>query len=455
MKKALIISSSFIVFVFSLATIAQTGWGATLGKPTGRVLLISDIHFDPLADLSILEDLTNNPADQWEGIFAKSKQNQYARAPADTNYPLLKSALCAAKAQGPYDFVIASGDYLRHNFQERFPAVSKRTSDPAAFATKTVVFVINALQKTFGVPVYVALGNNDSSTGDYDVDPLSAFLVTLGHSIGVLAKDPEAEADFCTGGYYELAHPDLANEEIIVLNTVLWSRPYGIIGSKVVEPGLSEMDWFAEKLNQAETLRHKVILVMHIPPGLDSYSCSRQKNGRAPIEFWENAFLTKFCDLIREHGGIIQIALAGHTHTDDFRVVGTKDNSSPVFLRITPSISPIYLNNPGFSVLKYDPTSGDILDILTYYLNLSPGGTDPQWKGEYSFSRAYESSSLSPANMLQLAARIHDDPKVRQIFAGFYAVSAPSPITDTNWPFFSCAQTILQSANYSRCVQGQ
>jgi sphingomyelin phosphodiesterase acid-like 3 len=368
---------------------------------------------------------------------------------------LLKSALCAAKVQGPYDFVIASGDYLRHNFQERFPAVSKRTSDPAAFATKTEVFVINALQKAFGAPVYVALGNNDSSTGDYDVDPKSGFLVTLGHSIGVLAKEPEAEADFCTAGYYELPHPALANEEIIVLNTVLWSRLYGIIGSKVVEPGLSEMDWFAQKLNQAKTRGHKVILVMHIPPGLDSYSCSRRKSGKAPIEFWEDVFLSKFCDLIREYGGIIQIALAGHTHTDDFRVLGAKGSSPPVFLRITPSISPIYLNNPGFSVLKYDPMSGDMLDISTYYLDLSPGGTDPQWKGEYSFSRAYESSSLSPANMLQLAARIHDDPKVRQTFADFYAVSAPSPITDTDWSFFSCAQTIFQSANYSKCVQGQ
>jgi len=455
MKRSLIVSSALIVFVLSHVTVAQTGWGATSGKPTGRVLLISDIHFDPLADLSILEDLTNDPADQWEGTFVKSKQNEYARAPADTNYPLLKSALSAAKAQGPYDFVIASGDYLRHNFQERFPAVSKRTSDPAAFATKTVVFVINALQKTFGVPVYVALGNNDSSTGDYDVDPKSGFLLTLGHSIGVLAKDPQAEADFCTGGYYELPHPDLANEKIIVLNTVLWSRLYGIIGSKVVEPGLSEMDWFAERLNQAETRGHKVILVMHIPPGLDSYGCSRQKNGRGPIEFWEDAFLTKFCDLIREYGGIIQIALAGHTHTDDLRVLGAKGSSSPVFLRITPSISPIYLNNPGFSVLKYDPASGNMLDISTYYLNQSPGGIDPLWKEEYSFSTAYESSALSPANMLQLAARIHDDPKVRQTFVGFYAVSAPSPITDMNWSFFSCAQTILQSANYSKCVQGQ
>jgi sphingomyelin phosphodiesterase acid-like 3 len=321
MKRGLIISSAFIVFVFSHATAAQTRWDATSGKPTGRVLLISDIHFDPLADVSILEDLTKDPADQWEGIFAKSKQKEYARAPADTNYPLLKSALYAAKAQGPYDFVIASGDYLRHNFQERFPAVSKRTSNPAAFATKTEVFVINALQKAFGVPVYVALGNDDSSTGDYDVDPESGFLVTLGHSIEVLAKDPEAEADFCTAGYYALPHPDLAKEEIIVLNTVLWSRLYGIIGSKVVEPGLSEMDWFAEKLNQAATRGHKIILVMHIPPGLDSYDCSRQKSGKAPIEFWEDVFLYKFCDLIREYGGIIQIALAGHTHTDDFRVL--------------------------------------------------------------------------------------------------------------------------------------
>jgi hypothetical protein len=67
--------------------------------------------------------------------------------------------------------------------------------------------VINALQQAFGVHVYVAVGNNNSSTGDYDIDPESAFLVTLGHSIGVLAKDPEAEADFCTAGCRTLIWP--------------------------------------------------------------------------------------------------------------------------------------------------------------------------------------------------------------------------------------------------------
>jgi hypothetical protein len=100
MKRGLIISSAFIVFVFSQTTAAQTRWGAISGKPAGRVLLISDIHFDPLADVSILEDLTKDPADQWEG---------------STNYPLLKSALYAAKAQGPYDFVIASSEKRKNS----------------------------------------------------------------------------------------------------------------------------------------------------------------------------------------------------------------------------------------------------------------------------------------------------------------------------------------------------
>src|SRR5262249_3308937 len=406
----------------------------------------------PRQIFKLVKQLIAAPVSQWKEIF--STQDGYAHAPADANYPLLISALSAAVAQGPFDFVIASGDYLRHGFQIAFIEAGGSSSDFPAFATKTAVFVINTVQTMLGVPVYAALGNNDSASGDYGMDPGSAFLASLADSLGVLSMDPEATVDFRTAGFYELPHPTLANEEIVVLNTVIWSRSYSILGADSRDPGAAEMQWLARKLCQAKTLTHKVILVMHIPPGIDANSSCRRGHDQAPIQFWRDSYFTQFLELMRKYGDIVQIVLAGHTHMDDFRVLGDTGNASPVVFRITPSISPTFGNNPAFSILNYDADSGNLSDIANYYLNLADGGNSPQWVLEYRFPSAYGYSSLTATNLGALAASIHDDPKVRKTFAKYYAVSAPSPINSTNWLFYSCAETRFTSHDYASCTRG-
>src|ERR1700739_988931 len=89
-------------------------------SPAGNVLLLSDLHFDPLADPSLVKRLIDAPASDWETIFSSSKPPGYAHAPQDANSPLIKSALSAAAEQTSVDFVAATGDYLRHNFEEAF-----------------------------------------------------------------------------------------------------------------------------------------------------------------------------------------------------------------------------------------------------------------------------------------------------------------------------------------------
>jgi sphingomyelin phosphodiesterase acid-like 3 len=454
MKKTIISTLVLTIFVLFCLAVARTSCAFSAGRATGHILLVTDIHFDPLADPAIVKQLIAAPVSQWQELFARSKQNGYAHAPADANYPLLKSALSAAIAQGPFDFVIASGDYLRHGFLNAFIEAGGTLGDFPGFATKTAVFVIDTLQTTFGVPVYAALGNNDSASGDYCMEPGSAFLSSLADSLEVLAIDPEATVDFRTAGFYELPHPTFPNEEIVVLNTVLWSRSYSILGAGSSDPGAAEMQWLAWKLYQARTLAHKVILVMHIPPGIDAYASCRRGNDQTPIQFWQDRYFTQFLELMQKYGDIVNIALAGHTHMDDFRVLGDTGNASPVVFRITPSISPTFGNNPAFSVLNYDGDSGNFSDIATYYLNLADGGNSPQWALEYRFPSAYGYSSLNATNLGALSASIHDDPEVRRTFAKYYAVSASSPITCTNWLFYSCAETRFTPTDYRRCTHG-
>jgi sphingomyelin phosphodiesterase acid-like 3 len=188
---------------------------------------------------------------------------------------------------------------------------------------------------------------------------------------------------------------------------------------------------------------------MHIPPGVDAYSSSRGGNCLV-TQFWLDRYFSQFLELMQSYGDTVQIALAGHTHMDDFRVLGTSGITSSVAIRITPSISPIFGNNPAFSVLHYSVRTGAVFDIATHCLDLAHGGNNPQWALEYRFSAAYGYNAFTPAN---LAASIRADPSVRQTFVGYYATSAPSPITSTNWPFYFCAQTHFTSTDYSNCVR--
>src|SRR5260221_4776075 len=116
MKKTAILAYVLIIFVLLWPAVARVFCGLLPATATGHVLLVSDIHFDPLADPAIVKRLIAAPASQWQEIFASSAQNDYAHAPDDANFPLLKSALSAAVCQGPFRFLIGPGGYFRHRF---------------------------------------------------------------------------------------------------------------------------------------------------------------------------------------------------------------------------------------------------------------------------------------------------------------------------------------------------
>jgi sphingomyelin phosphodiesterase acid-like 3 len=138
---------------------------------------------------------------------------------------------------------------------------------------------------------------------------------------------------------------------------------------------------------------------------------------------------------------------------DDFRVLSLSRGASVAF-RITPAVSPIFGNNPGFSVFDYDLSTGAVSDIATYFLDLAKRGDKAQWALEYRFSQAYGYSAYTAANLEALAAAIQNEPNIRQVFAGYYAVSAPSPITPEIWPFYACAEAHFTATDYGSCVSG-
>jgi len=438
--------------------IAALIWIALLGLqasaqphslPVGRALLISDIHLDPLADPSIVKRLIAAPVTQWTWIFRSSKQSLSTYG-SDANYPLVSSALTAAAAQGPFDYVVFTGDALRHDFSSAFIAAGGTASQFPAFATKAEVFVIDELQRKFRVPVLAAIGNNDSSCGDYQIPPHGPFLAAVADQLTVLAKSPEAKAAFRIGGFFSIPHPTVANQDIIVLNSVFWSTSYSSCVANSGDPGATELDWLSWKLYTAKILRRGVTLVMHIPPGINPFSSQGQSCENA-VPFWQDQYSQRFSDLMYTYADVVQLAFAGHTHMDDFRVSVSDTPSLP--LRITPAVSPLFDNNPGFSVLSYDLKTAAVSDFTTFFIALS-SQTPPLWAKEYQFSAAYGVKAFNATSLATVAASIRSGGATLKIFEKNYAVSAPSPINSSNWRFYSCAQTELTKTNYTNCVCG-
>ena len=151
--------------------------------------------------------------------------------------------------------------------------------------TKTTLFVADALANALGgKPAFVALGNEDSSCGDYKIEPggryLAATRETVRRLVGAERLEPDFAETWAAAGYYAARHPTVANALIVVLNDVLWSTHYqDACGSHGLAAAQAMMSWLRERLARQRAAGGRVWLVHHIPWGIDAYATI---NAKAP-----------------------------------------------------------------------------------------------------------------------------------------------------------------------------
>jgi sphingomyelin phosphodiesterase acid-like 3 len=435
------------------------------GPGQGLFLIVTDIHFDPFADPALVDRLIAADVDAWPGIF-ESGQQGFAQYGSDANYPLMMSALDEARELLPRpDFVLYAGDYLVHQFETKFEAHGG--GGPEAFAdfvVKTMTFVSEQLQAAFPqTPVYGTLGNDDAICGNYMVAPGQRFLAAVGELWAAHSEHPEAFADFGIGGFYVVPHPTVQDRDLIVLNTVLWSINYeNRCNPAASDPGVAQLAWLEWTLYRTKLDGRTASLLFHIPPGIDSYYSSHGSGTcRENVKtFLKEEYEKPFLALLERYRDILQTSYAGHSHMDDFRIVEAAAGDPILLTRITPAISPIFVNNPGFGLVLYDRASGDLLDYATVYLtNLEAAGRGEaaRWAIEYTFRGAYGYTTFDPETATRLAQAIRSDAAVRDDYIEFYPVKTAStnpPINQQNWKAYACAQTELSVEAFAACSCG-
>src|SRR6516162_2546919 len=86
-----------LVAMLSLVLSAPGKGADTQGVGPIQFLMMSDLHFNPIADPKLVDQLSSAEPRGWPAIFDTSGDKTLARYGADSNWPLLHSALDQAK----------------------------------------------------------------------------------------------------------------------------------------------------------------------------------------------------------------------------------------------------------------------------------------------------------------------------------------------------------------------
>jgi sphingomyelin phosphodiesterase acid-like 3 len=281
----------------------------------------------------------------------------------DTSVPLWN----ATKAEliehlsgpNPPAFILFTGDLPDHS------------PDRGDEHTANIQTVLADLKSIAGsIPLLFMPGNNDSLDWDYATFTSTAGQTPLsvsnwaGPTVNVAAHgDPEQ-------GYY--AAVPVAGLRVIALNTVIFSASYPC-SHQAPTPGncKSEQDgeadrqlaWVKTELEAAAKAGEKVMLAMHIPPGVDAY--------QSPTLMWkEQQWQDQLLALIAASASEVVGLAFGHTHFDELRRLYNDAGELEIIALSAPGITPGHGNNPGFKAVAYDANFRPT-DVLTWYATAS------------------------------------------------------------------------------------
>ncbi len=446
----------------SLVALLLLGHLGAAAKPHSEFIWLSDLHFDPTANGKLVNVLAESSVDKWPGLLDSVSPASFSQFGEDTNWALLSSSFEAIRKTAPEaQFVVVTGDILVHHFREKFERTAKEHDVEAfrRFTRKTMQFIAAQLATVApGRPVLFTLGNNDSECGDYKLRPNGTFLNDASSLVAKLLgrlADESSIAEWTALGSYNVPHPSLKRYRMIAVNSVFFSAKYrNACSTGDEDPGEEEMHWLESQLAKAKLQKNKVWLIFHIPPGIDGYATAHASDSATLMKIvpmWKPIYTVQFVKLLAQYHDTVVISLAGHEHTDDFRLIGGS------LVLMAPGLSPVVGQNPAFRIVAFEP-DGKLSDEATYYLsnlNMVSGGAAPEWRLEYSFDKTWGVRQLDFRNFNQLYRRIEAERTARDHWSNLYSVSHPegNNITRQTFGWLFCATGNVMEAGYRACLE--
>ena len=445
-------------------------------------LLLSDIHFEPFWDPGKVSQLAAAPVSAWKAIlaappsadrqqrFAALQQTCHTRG-EDTSYPLLESSLQAMRTHAAgAKFATVSGDLIAHAFPCKYSALFPHSSpeDYRAFVEKTLTYVMEELSSTLpGMPVYTALGNNDSDCDDYRLDAHSDFLSDTGREVTKgfpLSERQGALETFAAGGYYSISLPaPVGHARLLVLNDLFMSSHYATCAGKADTTAAdAQLAWLQQQLTEARRNKEKIWVMGHIPPGVDVHATViRMRDvcgGQSPEMFLSSE---KMAGELVEFSDVVELAIFAHTHMDEAGILKAEDgiqrpgSAKGVAVKMVSSISPINGNAPSFTMARIDPSSAALVDYRVFAAS-NQTGVDAAWHEEYDYARTYHEAAFSASSVSKLIAGFEADSGAKteasRAYIRNFFVGNASPLLGLVWPQYVCSLSNHSVEGFRSCV---
>ncbi|KFZ56121.1 Acid sphingomyelinase-like phosphodiesterase 3b, partial [Podiceps cristatus] len=267
---------------------------------------------------------------------------------------------------------------------------------------------------------------------------------------------------FRAGAFYSEKLPSPRTRgRVVVLNTNLYYDQNDKTAGEE-DPG-GQFQWLEETLTNASRADEMVYVVGHIPPGF-----FEKKRGKP---WFRSGFNERYLKIVQKHHRVIAAQFFGHHHTDSFRMFYS-DTGSPInVMFLAPGVTPWKTtlpgvnngaNNPGIRVISYDPDTLQVLDMVTYYLNLTRAnmmasmreGEFPPWEEEYRLTEAFQVRDGSARSMQTVLERISKDPRYLQQYYEFNSVRYDlAPCEEACRTDHVCAIREVDFTRYNECVK--
>lgn len=383
----------------------------------GTFLALSDVHYD------------GNSADIWG-------QNQETSAILWTRAQAEAKRVIAAEDPG---FILYLGDLPAHG-------------QPQALRETQFKAVLDGLQGLVAgtqTRLLFLPGNNDSDGEDY-----CAFTTELpdpGHPGQTIATTPFSaatspdvwpvinaqpgdivDASQLRRGFYS-AYPlgKSAALRLLVLNTVIFNPNYGIFqGASCVDAATRQADanaqieWLYAQLTDAARAKEKVIVAMHVPPGIDGYGGganwdpARTYSGSAPglKRYTGRPVQDVYLALIEAFSKQIVGTLSSHTHLNDLRRLRDCDGNVTELDLSIPAVTTDHGSNPALKLLRHDARY-EWLEADTRYASEATG---KNWvpANRFSFADNYPCANCDGSETLaERIAKVPEQDLLDDMFA--------------------------------------
>jgi len=173
----------------------------------------------------------------------------------------------------------------------------------------------------------------------------------------------------------------------------------------------AQLQWLNEVLETARTLEEDVLIIQHYP-----------------LISFETKLAKEYYATYRKYGDIIKMVFAGHSHSDEFHILGsfptdlnnTFNYTGQPFavMLMAGSVTTYQQHNPHFRVYSYNRTTNEIIDYVQFRFNISLSNQllQPIWYPAYSMKEAYNMSSLSPSAYEAMVKKMQFEPSLFETY---------------------------------------